>query len=31
LEMFLTSLDVVPPHTPPSILKRRRERSGGGA
>jgi excisionase family DNA binding protein len=26
LDAFLTSLDVIPVHTPPSILKRRRER-----
>src|SRR6266851_8630861 len=27
LDAFLASLDIVPIHTPPSILKRRRERS----
>lgn len=26
LDLFLTALDIIPPHTPPSILKRRRER-----
>jgi hypothetical protein len=27
LDAFLVSLDIIPPHTPPSILKRRQERS----
>ncbi len=31
LDTFLTSLDVIPVHTPPSILKRRRERLRGAA
>jgi hypothetical protein len=31
LDDFLESLDVIPPHTPPSILKRRHERSKGKA
>lgn len=26
LDTFLERLDVIPPHTPPSVLKRRRER-----
>lgn len=29
LDGFLESLDVIPPHTPPSVLKRRQERSQG--
>jgi len=29
LDAFLTSLDIIPPHTPPSILRRRQERSRG--
>jgi excisionase family DNA binding protein len=29
LDAFLASLDVIPVHTPPSILKRRQERSQG--
>ena len=29
LDAFLASLDVVAPHTPPSILKRRQERTLG--
>jgi excisionase family DNA binding protein len=29
LDAFLASLDVIQPHTPPSILKRRQERSRG--
>jgi excisionase family DNA binding protein len=31
LDAFLASLDVIPVHTPPSILKRRQERSRGKA
>jgi excisionase family DNA binding protein len=27
LDAFLAALDVIPPHTPPSILRRRQERS----
>lgn len=29
LDLFLASLDVVPIHTPPSVIKRRQERSAG--
>jgi hypothetical protein len=29
LDSFLLSLDIIPPHTPPSILKRRQECSRG--
>jgi hypothetical protein len=29
LDAFLAALDVIPPHTPPSILKRRQERLRG--
>ena len=29
LDAFLESLEIIPPHTPPSILKRRRERTLG--
>ena len=29
LDAFLVSLNVIPPHTPPSILKRRKERTRG--
>jgi excisionase family DNA binding protein len=29
LDAFLESLEIIPPHTPPSVLKRRRERSLG--
>lgn len=29
LDRFLESLEIIPPHTPPSILKRRRERTLG--
>ena len=31
LDVFLASLDVIPAHTPASILKRRQERSRGNA
>jgi excisionase family DNA binding protein len=31
LDAFLISLDVIPPHTPPSVLRRRQERSRGKA
>jgi hypothetical protein len=27
LDAFLTSLDIIPPHTPPSVMRRRQERS----
>jgi hypothetical protein len=27
LNAFLVSLDIIPPHTPPSVLRRRQERS----
>ena len=29
LDTFLESLEIIPPHTPPSVLKRRRERTLG--
>jgi len=29
LNAFLESLEIIPPHTPPSILRRRRERTLG--
>lgn len=29
LDAFLAALDIIPAHTPPSILKRRQERSRG--
>ena len=31
LDSFLASLDIIPVHTPPSILRRRRQRSLGKA
>jgi excisionase family DNA binding protein len=31
LDEFLAALDVIPAHTPPSVLKRRQERSSRGA
>jgi excisionase family DNA binding protein len=29
LDAFLVELDIIPPHTPPSVMKRRQERSPG--
>jgi hypothetical protein len=29
LDAFLASLDIIPPHTPPSVMRRRQERSRG--
>jgi len=29
LDAFLAALDVIPPHTPPSVMRRRQERSRG--
>jgi excisionase family DNA binding protein len=29
LDAFLESLEIIPPHTPPSILRRRQERTRG--
>jgi excisionase family DNA binding protein len=29
LDAFLASLSVIPPHTPPSVMRRRQERSQG--
>jgi|HubBroStandDraft_4_1064222.scaffolds.fasta_scaffold678612_2 hypothetical protein len=29
LDAFLLSLDIIPPHTPPSVMRRRQERSRG--
>jgi hypothetical protein len=31
IDAFLVALDVIPPHTPPSVMRRRQERSQGNA